>query len=400
MVPFEDRADVYVVNTCTVTNAGDRKSRQMIRRAVRTNPGAVVVVTGCYAQVACKEIEAIEGVDLVIGTAGREGLVDLVEQAAEQRGPRTLVQDIEKVGVFEEIPAAGQSRTRAYIKVQEGCRDFCAYCIVPYARGPLRSRSPERTVAEAERLVRLGFREIVLTGTHLGLYGRDRSGEGGLAALVARIAQVSGLLRLRLSSVEPADVEPELIDLMAAEPAVCPHLHLPLQSGSDAVLKRMRRRYTAAQFADLVAALRRRVPGVAVTGDVMVGFPGETEGEFAESLAFVKEMAFAGLHVFKYSPRRGTPAARFPDQVPGAEKERRSREMISLGRRMGKEFAGRYVGRRVEVLMEEKTRQGYWTGYTANYQRVLGRGEGEFTGKLVQVTVKSVERGNLTGIIY
>lgn len=400
VVPFEEPADVYVVNTCTVTNIGDRKSRQMIRRAVRNNPEAVVVVTGCYAQVSCDEVAAIEGVDVVVGTAGRERLVDMVEEAAEKRGLRTLVQDIEEVGAFEEIPAAGRDRTRAYIKVQEGCRDFCTYCIVPYARGPLRSRPLARTVAEAERLVGLGFREIVLTGTHLGAYGRDCPEEGTLADLVARVAAVPGLLRLRLSSVEPADIEPELLEVMATQPTVCPHLHIPLQSGSDAVLKRMKRRYDTGEFALLVDAVRRRIPDVAITTDVMVGFPGETGEEFAESLAFVEETAFAGLHVFKYSPRKGTPAARYPDQVPSAEKEKRSRKMIALGRKLKNEFARRYLGEIVEVLFEEKTEDGRWTGYTGNYQRVVARGEGEFAGKLALVAIKSVERGNLTGIIY
>lgn len=400
VVPFEEPADVYVINTCTVTNIGDRKSRQMIRRAVRTNPEAIVVVTGCYAQVACEEISAIEGVDLVIGLAGRDRLVDLVEETAEKRGLRTLVHNIEEVNQFEEIPAAGQDRTRAYIKVQEGCRDFCTYCIVPYARGPLRSRPVAKTVAEAERLVGLGFREIVLTGTHLGAYGRDCPEEGTLAGLVARIAVVPGLLRLRLSSVEPADIEPELIEVMATESTVCPHLHIPLQSGSDTVLKRMKRRYDSAEFALLVDAARRRIPEVAITADVMVGFPGETEEEFAESLSFVEETAFAGLHVFKYSPRKGTPAARYPDQVPSAEKEKRSRIMMALGRKLKDEFARRYLGEVVEVLFEEKTTDGCWTGYTGNYQRVVARGEGEFTGKLGRVAIKSVERGNLAGIIY
>ncbi|MDQ7792287.1 MAG: tRNA (N(6)-L-threonylcarbamoyladenosine(37)-C(2))-methylthiotransferase MtaB [Clostridia bacterium] len=400
VVPFEDPADVYVVNTCTVTNIGDRKSRQMIRRAVRTNPDGIVVVTGCYAQVASEEVSAIEGVDLVVGTAGRESLVDAVEDLAEQRGLRNLVGNIEEANYFEEIPASGQGRTRAYIKVQEGCRDFCTYCIVPYARGPLRSCPADGVIEQARRLIESGFRELILTGTHLGAYGRDCPAEGTLADLVARLAVIPGLARLRLSSVEPADIEPELIDVLAKHDTVCPHLHIPLQSGSDSVLERMGRRYDTADFALLVDAARRTVRDLSVTTDVMVGFPGETAEEFDQSLRFVEEIVFAGLHVFKYSPRKGTPAADYPDQISGAEKENRSRKMIALGKRLKTEFASRYVEKAVEVLAEETVGEGLWTGYTPNYIRTVGNGQGEYEGKIIKVAVKRVEQGNLKGIIY
>ncbi len=400
VVPFEDPADVYVVNTCTVTNIGDRKSRQMIRRAVRTNPDGIVVVTGCYAQVACEEVSAIEGVDLVVGTAGRERLVDMVEHLAAERGLRTMVGNIEEVNHFEEIPASGQGRTRAYIKVQEGCRDFCTYCIVPYARGPLRSRPSAGVIEQARRLIDTGFRELILTGTHLGVYGRDCPAEGTLADLVAGLAVIPGLVRLRLSSVEPADIEPELIEALAKYDTVCPHLHIPLQSGSDTVLERMGRRYDTAGFAVLVDAIRRSVPDVSVTTDVMVGFPGETPEEFAESLAFVEETGFAGLHVFKYSPRKGTPAADYPDQILGNEKEARSRKMIALGKRLRTAFASRYIGETVEIMAEETVGEGLWTGYTPNYLRTVGSGRGEYEGKIIKVAVKRVEQGDLKGIIY
>lgn len=400
VVPFEEPADVYVVNTCTVTNIGDRKSRQMIRRAVRTNPESIMVVTGCYAQVAGEEVSAIEGVDLVVGTAGRESLVDVVEDLAGQRGLRYLVGNIEEANHFEEIPASGQGRTRAYIKVQEGCRDFCTYCIVPYARGPLRSRPADGVIEQARRLIDSGFQELILTGTHLGAYGRDCPAEGTLADLVARLAVIPGLARLRLSSVEPADIEPDLIDVLATHDPVCPHLHIPLQSGSDNILERMGRRYDTADFALLVDAVRRTVQDVSVTTDVMVGFPGETAEEFDQSLRFVEEIGFAGLHVFKYSPRKGTPAADYPDQISGDEKENRSRKMIALGKKLKTEFASRYVEKTVEVLAEETVGEGLWTGYTPNYIRVVGNGQGEYEGKIIKVAVKRVEQGNLKGIIY
>jgi len=400
VVPFEESADVYVVNTCTVTNIGDRKSRQMIRRAIRTNPESIMVVTGCYAQVAGAEVSAIEGVDLVVGTAGRESLVDAVENLAGQRGLRNLVGNIEEANHFEEIPACGQGRTRAYIKVQEGCRDFCTYCIVPYARGPLRSRPAGGVLEQARRLIESGFQELILTGTHLGAYGRDCPAEGTLADLVARLAVTPGLARLRLSSVEPADIEPDLIDVLAKHDTVCPHLHIPLQSGSDSVLERMGRRYDTADFALLVDAARRTVPDVSVTTDVMVGFPGETAEEFDQSLRFVAEIGFAGLHVFKYSPRKGTPAADYPDQISGDEKENRSRKMIALGKKLKTEFAGRYVEKTVEVLAEETVGEGLWTGYTPNYIRAVAGGQGEYEGKIIKVAVKRVEQGNLKGIIY
>ncbi len=406
VVPFEETADVYVVNTCTVTGESDRKSRQVVRRAVRANPKALVVVMGCYAQVAPAEAAAIPGVSLVAGTSGRGRIVDLVEQAAAgKKGPDPFfdpflaVEDIEQARSFEELPEpADPGRTRAFLKVQEGCRDFCTYCIVPYARGPLRSRPPERVLELARGLVDQGCAELVLTGVNLGAYGRDLGTEN-LPGLMRRLVRIPGLARLRLSSVEPNEITRELVELMAENPVCAPHFHIPLQSGSDSVLSRMGRRYKTAEFAALVEMIRAGVPEVAVTADVMTGFPGETASEHRESLEYVRRTGFAGLHVFAYSPRRGTPAASFPDPVPHRIKKERSREMLALGRELRHRFASRYLGRTVEVLVESVS-GGVATGYTPNYLRVFFKNGPKLAGRIAKVYADGAEQGNLRGIIH
>lgn len=284
VVDFQDVADVYLINTCTVTNLGDRKSRQMIRRAHKRNPNAKVVVMGCLAQTAPEDVAALEGVTLVVGTDGRSRILEQVE-ALGQGEQRSLVDDIFQVSEFEDLPSLDFSgRTRATLKIQDGCDQFCTYCRVPFARGPSRSRAPESVLEQAEQIISLGYKEIVLTGIHLGLYGADLVPPLTLAAIAGKIADIQGLLRLRISSVDPHEVTEELIELAAGHPAVCRHLHIPLQSGSDAVLKRMKRSYTSRQFLDVVDTLRAKVPGIAITTDIMVGFPGETEADFLETL--------------------------------------------------------------------------------------------------------------------
>lgn len=360
VVPFEEKADVYIVNTCTVTGRGASKSRQIIRQAVRRNPGAVVVVAGCYPQTAAEEVMAIPGVSVALGTQDRDRVVELVEQTRHS-GPVNAVTDIREAGNFEETPVEEFSgRTRAPVKVQEGCGCYCTYCIIPFARGPVRSRLPESVRAEVCRLTGAGFREVVLTGIHLGSYGPPPLDE-----LVRGLLDIPGLVRIRLSSLEPRHVRPGLIDLMAGDPKVCRHLHLSLQSGSEQVLRRMGRRYSAAEYREKVAEIRRRIPEIGLTTDVMVGFPGETDAEFAESLDFVREIGFSRLHVFPYSPRAGTPAAGFPGQIPNRVKEERAAQMIKLGREISREYHLRLVGRQVEVLAEAEDE-----GYTDTYVRV------------------------------
>lgn len=351
-VPFEQSADVYVINTCTVTNTGDKKSRQMIRRAVRQNPDATVVVTGCYAQVAPQEVAAIHGVDLVIGNDKKSQIVDYVEQVRQEQHPYQVVGNILKTREFEELDVPYfEERTRASLKIQDGCNNFCTFCIIPYARGLIRSRQPDRIVAQARKLAAAGYREIILTGIHTGGYGADLNGYR-LAHLLEDLEQVDELYRIRISSIEASEIDDLLIDVLGRSSKVCRHLHIPLQAGHDQVLKRMNRHYTVVEYARKLEKLRASLPELAVTSDVIVGFPGETDEYFAATEAFIAEQAFSQLHVFPYSPRTGTPAAKFTDQVPEAVKHERTRRLIQLSEELTTRYAQTFVGRTVEVIPE------------------------------------------------
>jgi threonylcarbamoyladenosine tRNA methylthiotransferase MtaB len=399
---FDHRADVYVINTCTVTHMGDRKSRQLIRRATRLNPDATIVVTGCYAQTAPGEIMDIPGVDIVVGTRDRAKIAELVEGVSKGEGPLNAVTDIMSADAFEELPPALlQNRVRAFLKIQEGCDNYCSYCIVPYARGPLRSRSMESILEETKKLLDQGYKEIVLTGIHTGAYGKDVSGELNLAVLVQRISGLDGLYRLRLSSLEPQDVDYGLIDVLASSPVVCRHLHLPLQSGDDRVLERMRRRYTTKHFSNIVERIRQSMPGAAITSDIMVGFPGETEENFKNSLNFVREIGFADLHVFKYSPRRGTAAASFANQVPAEIKEERSKRLMHEAENLRREFISSHVGKKLYVLVEQSRAESnnLYEGLTDNYIKVVFPAQHSLRGKLVEVLGEKITGDYLTGRI-
>lgn len=370
VVPFEARADVYVINTCSVTSLGDRKSRQIIRRAHRENERAVIAVCGCYAQVAPEEIKAIEGVRVVLGTKERAQIVDYVERALREDGILDGVGDIMQAHTFEDIPLYDSpQRTRAFLKIEDGCENFCSYCIIPYARGPVKSRALSHIRAEAEKLVRAGFHEIVLTGIHLGAYGRDLGGEVTLADACREVLSVAGLRRLRLGSLESLELSPELFALIREDERFCAHLHLPLQAGSDAVLRAMNRHYDTAEFARLIEGVRREVPGIAISTDIIVGFPGETEEMFAESLAFVARLGFSRMHVFPYSRRTGTPAARMTDQVPEPVKKERVHRMQALARKKTTAFEQSFLGETLRVLFETRV-DGVTDGLTDNYIRV------------------------------
>ena len=403
VVDFNQRADVCLINTCTVTHLGDRKSRQLIRRMIRNNPEALVVVTGCYAQTSSDEVMAIEGVDLVVGTQDRARIVDLVEMAGQQSGPINAVRDVFKNTKFEELPApVVTERVRAFLKIQEGCSNYCAYCIVPYARGPLKSRAFEDALAEAGSLVAMGFKEIVVTGIHIGAYGQDLGEKGNLTALLDSLAKLPGLARLRVSSIEPMDITSELIEVVVAHEKICRHLHIPLQSGDDEVLKKMRRHYTINDFRQLVRAIRRKIPDLALTTDVIVGFPGETDEQFYNTYRFVQEIAFARLHVFKYSPRRGTPAAEFSSQIPPPVKEERSKRLLVLGRKLAYFFALRQLGCRVQVLVEGPSGQhaGFYEGLTDDYLRVIFPFSSfNLRGELVTVLIEELQGAALKGTI-
>ena len=405
IVPFQERADVYIINTCTVTNIADRKSRQMLHRARKMNPDAVVVAAGCYVQAREEGHLAVDpSVDIVIGNNRKKDLVrileDYLQDGAEEDGQMSRVIDINHTGEYEELHLTKPGEhTRAYIKVQDGCNQFCSYCIIPFARGRVRSRSLESVVEEVRELARNGYREVVLTGIHLSSYGADfrektpdsegpevsgkiltreehfHGGQEGtdLLALIRAVHEVDGILRIRLGSLEPRIITEEFVRTAAGLEKLCPHFHLSLQSGCDATLKRMNRRYTAAEYLEKCALLRKYFRNPALTTDVIVGFPGETEEEFAASMEFVDQVDFYETHIFKYSRREGTRAAAMADQVPEPVKAERSRRMIELGKRKQAAYERSFLGKEVEVLVEERMTEGgreYQVGHTREYLKI------------------------------
>jgi threonylcarbamoyladenosine tRNA methylthiotransferase MtaB len=389
---FESVSDVYVINTCTVTNTGDKKSRQVIRRAIRKNPDAVICVTGCYAQTSPAEIMAIPGVDIVVGTQDRVKMLEYIEQYKQERQPINGVGNIMKNRVYEELDVpAFTDRTRASLKIQEGCNNFCTFCIIPWARGLMRSRDPKEVIRQAQQLVDAGYKEIVLTGIHTGGYGEDMK-DYNLAMLLTDLeAEVKGLKRLRISSIEASQITDEVIEVMDKSKVVVRHLHIPLQSGSNTVLKRMRRKYTMEFFAERLARLKEALPGLAVTSDVIVGFPGETEEEFMETYNFIKEHKFSELHVFPYSKRTGTPAARMDDQIDEEVKNERVHRLIALSDQLAKEYASQYEGEVLEVIPEERFKESsdsnLFVGYTDNYLKIVFPATEEMVGQIVKVKI-------------
>lgn len=394
-VEFETTSDVYIINTCTVTNTGDKKSRQIIRRAVRKNPDAVICVTGCYAQTSPAEILAIPGVDVVVGTQDRVKMLDFIEQYKQERQPINGVRNIMKSRVYEELDVpAFTDRTRASLKIQEGCNNFCTFCIIPWARGLMRSRDPKEVVRQAQQLVDAGYKEIVLTGIHTGGYGEDMK-DYNLAMLLQDLEkEVKGLKRLRISSIEASQITDEVIEAIKNSNIIVRHLHIPLQSGSNSVLKRMRRKYTMEFFAERLDRLKEVLPGLAITSDVIVGFPGETEEEFMETYNFIEEHQFSELHVFPYSKRTGTPAARMEDQVDEEVKNDRVHRLISLSDQLAKEYASQFEGEVLEVIPEEKHHENdespLYTGYADNYLKVVFAGTEAMIGKIVKVKITKV----------
>lgn len=385
----EDTADVYVINTCTVTNTGDKKSRQVIRRAIRRNPEAIIAVTGCYAQTSPKEIADIPGVDIVLGTQGRDKLLGYVEQIKAERTPINAVGNIMKARDFEELDVpAFTDRTRASLKIQEGCNNFCTFCIIPWARGLIRSRKPESVVEQARNLVAAGYLEIVLTGIHTGGYGEDLE-DYNLAKLLVDLHQVEGLKRIRISSIEASQITDEVIRVIDGSDLICRHLHVPLQAGDDDVLKRMRRKYTTAEFRERMVKVRMALPGVALTTDMIVGFPGETEEQFINGYNFIKEIGFAELHVFPYSMRTGTPAARMEDQIPEEIKRDRVAKLIELNQELTMTYAKQFVGDVLEVIPErlykEDPESGLLMGYSDNYLNLVFPGTEDMIGKVCKV---------------
>ncbi|MBO3062392.1 MULTISPECIES: tRNA (N(6)-L-threonylcarbamoyladenosine(37)-C(2))-methylthiotransferase MtaB [Mammaliicoccus] len=403
-VEFETNADVFIINTCTVTNTGDKKSRQVIRRAIRKNPDAVVCVTGCYAQTSPAEIMAIPGVDIVVGTQDRHKLLSYIEEYKQSRQPINGVGNIMKNRKYEELEVPYfTDRTRASLKIQEGCNNFCTFCIIPWARGLMRSRDPEQVVSQATTLVNSGYKEIVLTGIHTGGYGEDLK-DYNLAQLLRDLEQVENLERIRISSIEASQLTDEVIDVIDKSTKVVRHLHIPLQSGSDTVLKRMRRKYTMAHFSERLQKLHKALPGLAVTSDVIVGFPGETEEEFQETYDFIVKHQFSELHVFPYSMRTGTPAARMTDQVDEDVKNDRVHRLIELSNQLAKDYASKFDQTVLEVIPEESgSSEGKLIGYADNYMKIEFDGDETLIGEIVKVKVMTpgypINEGKLVKVV-
>ncbi len=374
-------ADICVINTCTVTGTGAGKSRQAIRRAKRLNPNAVIAVTGCFAQTEPEAVREI-GADIIIGSGGKKRVAELAELAVLGK-TADIVGDIMREREYEELPlTSAQSRVRANLKIEDGCDNFCAYCIIPYARGPVRSRRLENITAEAEALAARGYKEIVLTGIHIGSYGKDMSG-GSLIDVVEALDNIKGIERIRLGSIEPPVITREFVERASALEHLCPQFHMSLQSGCGATLKRMKRRYTPDEYMAAVEALRAAVPDTAITTDLMVGFPGETDAEFEESYRFCERVGFMRMHVFRYSVRRGTAAEKMSNRVSEAVKERRAAEMLKLAERMKNEFYEKYKGKKLSVLLEQQGEGGIYHGTAPNYIDVYLKAPPGMEGRIV-----------------
>lgn len=398
IVPFDVGADLYVINTCTVTNIADRKSRQMLHRARKMNPGAIVVAVGCYAQAAGEDLLEDGAVDLVIGNNRKKDLISILEAYERGQEAEALI-DINQTKEYESLWVTKQTEhTRAYVKVQDGCNQFCSYCMIPYVRGRVRSRSMEEVRREVEELMAGGYGEMVLTGIHLSSYGTDLLG-ADLLSLIRMVHEIPGVQRIRLGSLEPRIVTEEFAGALAKLPKVCPHFHLSLQSGCDEVLGRMNRRYTTAEYEGACALLRRVFEDPALTTDVIVGFPGETEEEFGRTETFLERIAFFETHIFKYSRRRGTKAASMEGQVPEAVKAERSGRLLRLGEVHRQQYLKRQIGRPVEILVEEPVQvenRMYQTGHTREYCRAVVDTEQDLTGQIVKASgVKILENGFL-----
>lgn len=397
VVDESEYADVYIVNTCTVTSMGDRKSRQQLRRAHTLNPNAIIAAVGCFAQVAPEEAAKIEGVNLVVGNNMKHKIVELVENANPQ-AHQSFVQERKALTDYEELPVETyEGHTRAFLKIQDGCDQFCSYCIIPYARGPVRSRGMEEILREARNFAERGFKEVVLTGIHLTSFGDEAKGTG-LADLIREVHKIEGIERIRLGSLEPMFLTNGFIHGIKDLKKLCPHFHISLQSGSEGTLKRMNRKYKPEDYRRIVKALREKIPGVTFTTDVMVGFPGETDEEFMESYNFCSEMEFLWIHVFKYSPRKGTPAARYENQVDPKVKDARSKSMIALAENMRQKIFESFMGQETSIILEKPISENDMEGLTPNYIPVAVGIESGKSGEILTVKLTGIENDRMRGI--
>ena len=400
IVGFEEKADVYVINTCSVTNVADKKSRQMLHRAKKMNPEAVVIAAGCYVQSAGEELLKDTSVDILIGNNEKVNLPSILENWEKEHNP-LHVHDLTREHTYEELTLSHTAgHTRAFMKIQDGCNQFCTYCIIPYTRGRVRSRRLSDIVAEAGRLAENGYQEVVLTGIHLDSYGTDLEEHENLLTVIQEIAKIDGIKRIRLGSLEPRIMTEKFVAGLAAEEKLCPHFHLSLQSGCDATLKRMNRRYSAEEFRQCCERLRRHFDDPALTTDVIVGFPGETEEEFTATVEFLKDICFYETHVFKYSRRKGTKADRMPDQIPEQIKNQRSDVLLALTEKNSGEYRKKLLGRTVKVLLEEESTIGgttYLTGHTREYVKVAVAPETAAAGEIIDVKVTGLLKDMVLG---
>ncbi len=388
VIDHTEKADIYIVNTCTVTNMSDRKSRQMLRRVKELNKEAIVVACGCYAQVAKEELEKIEEINLVLGNNEKKDIVEHVEKYMKSKIPEIQTEDVMHQTEFVEFgDITFTEKTRAVIKIQDGCDRFCSYCIIPYARGRVRSRKPEHIISEIRKIAKEGIKEVVITGIHIASYGKDFKKEYRLIDLLEEMNEIEGIERIRLGSIEPLLITEEFVSRLERLSKVCHQFHLSLQSGCDETLKRMNRRYTTEQFKEITTLLRNAFEDAILTTDIIVGFPGESEEEFEKTYAFLEEIKFYKMHVFKYSQRKGTKAAVMPNQIDGNKKEERSRRLIELSNKNEKAYNEQYIGKEVEVLFEEE-KHGVWQGHTKNY--ILAHYETEENMENKMVTLKCV----------
>ena len=392
IVPFQEGADIYVINTCTVTNIADRKSRQMLHRARKMNPDAVVVAAGCYVQAHAEKQVIDPCIDIVLGNNKKQDLLTALQAYEEAHGDLREVIDINHTKEYENLHLTKQGEhTRAYIKVQDGCNQFCSYCIIPYARGRVRSRAKEDVVAEVTDLAKNGYQEVVLTGIHLSSYGIDFENEDNLLSLIRAVHEIEGIKRIRLGSLEPRIITEEFVQAIAALPKMCPHFHLSLQSGCNETLKRMNRRYTSEEFYEKCEILRKYFEKPALTTDVIVGFPQETEEEFETTYEFLKKICFYETHIFKYSKREGTKAAVMQGQIPEQIKAKRSARLIELGEKNRRAYEESFLGKTVEVLVEEKSDvngKEMWTGHTKEYMKIALESEKNLQNCILNVQIK------------
>ncbi|MCI9017249.1 MAG: tRNA (N(6)-L-threonylcarbamoyladenosine(37)-C(2))-methylthiotransferase MtaB [Clostridia bacterium] len=399
IVEFNNIAKIYIVNTCTVTNISDKKSRQILRRTKEKNKESILVVTGCYAQVAKQELEKIEEIDIILGNNEKNEILKHVEGYLQKKQKEKIITDIMCQKEFLDFGNTTYTeKTRAVIKIQDGCDRFCSYCIIPYARGRVRSRKIENIIEEIKNIVKIGIKEVVITGIHVASYGKDFQNGTTLIKLLEEINKIDGLKRIRLSSIEPTIITQQFINRLIKLEKICDHFHLSLQSGCNETLKRMNRKYTKEEFEEAVNLLKKAYPEVSLTTDIIVGFPKETKEEFEETYKFLQKINFYKMHIFKYSPKKGTKAAEMECQIDEKTKEERSQQLIQLSKKNQEEYNKKYIGKQLEVLLEE-TQGGYIKGHTTNYILVCAETKMNMQNKIVKIKIQDLKEDKLIGTI-